>query len=61
MRTFLMYRLRQGYQEEDLSHLFHISMLTVSGILIPWINFMYLKLGQINIWPSRQVIDRTMA
>ena len=56
----VMCRLRQGFREEHLGHLFQISMLTVSRIFISWINFMYLKLGQINIWPSRQVIDRTM-
>ena len=53
-------RLRQGFREEHLAHLFQISTSTVSRILITWINFMYLKLGQINIWPSRDVIDKTM-
>lgn len=24
-----------------------------------WINFMYLRLGVINIWPSREVVDTT--
>ena len=24
------------------------------------INFIYFKFGHINIWPSREVIDRTM-
>ena len=53
-------RLRQGFREERLAHLFQISTLTVSRILISWINFMYLKLVQIKIWPSRDVIDKTM-
>ena len=55
----VMCRLRQGFREEDLGHLFQISMSTVSRIFITWINFTYLKLGQITIWPLRQVIDRT--
>ena len=55
----VMCRLRQGFREEHLGHLFQISMSTVSRIFITWINFMYLKLGQINMWPSRQVIDRS--
>ena len=25
-----------------------------------WINFMYLRLGVINIWPSREVVDTTL-
>lgn len=53
-------RLRQGFHEDHLAHLFNVSTSTVSRIFITWINFMYLKLGHINIWPSRQVIDSTM-
>lgn len=53
-------RLRQGFAEIHLAHLFKISQSTVSRIFISWINFMYLKLGQINIWPSRRVVDESM-
>ena len=56
----VMCRLRQGFPEEHLSHLFDISTSTVSRIFISWINFMYLRLGQLNIWPTRQVINETM-
>ena len=56
----VMCRLRQGFAEIHLAHLFKISQSTVSRIFISWINFMYLKLGQINIWPSRKVVDDSM-
>lgn len=56
----VMCRLRQGFPEEHLAHFCHVSISTVSRIFITWINFMYLKLGQINIWPSRKAIDDTM-
>ena len=56
----VMCRLRQGFREDHLGHLFHVSTSTVSRTFITWINFMFLKLGQINIWPSRNVIDQTM-
>ena len=56
----VMCRLRQDFAEEHLSKLFHISLLTVSHIFISWVNFMYLKFVQINMWPSRTVIDNTM-
>ena len=56
----VMCRLRQGFREDHLGHLFHVSTSTTSRIFITWINFMFLKLGQINIWPSRNVIDKTM-
>jgi len=53
-------RLRQGFAEVHLAHLFNISQPTVSRIFISWINLMYLKLGHINIWPSREVTNATM-
>ncbi|KAK2549093.1 hypothetical protein P5673_030462 [Acropora cervicornis] len=53
-------RLRQGFAEVHLAHLFNISQPTVSRIFISWINFMYLKLGHINIWPSRELTNATM-
>lgn len=56
----VMCRLRQGFHEEHLAHLFDISVSTVSRIFISWINFMFLKLGSLNIWPSRETINRTM-
>ena len=56
----VMCRLRQGFHEDHLAHLFHISVSTVSRIFITWINFMYLKLGTISIWPSRKAVDLTM-
>ena len=56
----VMYRLRQGFAEEHLAHLFQVSLSTISRIFITWINFMYLKLGQINIWPTRGKVNETM-
>ena len=55
-----MCRIREGFAEEHLSNLFHISLSTVSRIVISWVNFMCLKFVQINIWLSRTVIDNTM-
>ena len=56
----VMCRLRQGFAEEHLAHLFQIFVSMVSRIFISWINFMYLRLGQLNIWPSREAIDKSM-
>ena len=53
-------RLRQGLPEEHLAHLSRVSVSTISRIFITWINFMFLRLGQINIWPSRAAIDKAM-
>ena len=56
----VMCRLRQGFAERHLGHLFNISQSTVSRIVISWVNFMYLRFGLLNIWPSRKVVDDTM-
>ena len=56
----VMRRLRQGFAEEYLAHLFQVSLSTISRIFITWINFIYLNLGQINIWPTRGEVNETM-
>jgi len=53
-------RLRQGFKEEHLSHLYGISQTTVSRISISWINFMFLKFSKIPVWPSRTKVDQHM-
>ena len=52
--------MRQGFKEEHLSNLYNISQTTVSGIIIWWINVMFLKFSTILVWPSRQNIDEEM-
>ena len=52
-----MCRLRQGFPEDHLAQLFNVSASTVSRIFITWVNFMFFKFGQINIWLTRKVID----
>ena len=46
--------------ETDLAHRFNISIGTVSNIFLSWANFVYLRLGSLDIWPTREVIDKTM-
>ena len=52
--------LRVGILEQDLAYRFSISQSTVSRILITWINFMYLQLKQIPLWPPRGLISGNM-
>lgn len=56
----VMCRLRRGFALQHLSDLFGVATSTVSRIFTAWVNFMYLKFAQINIWPSREVITKTM-
>ena len=53
-------RLRGGFSERHLAHLYGVAHSTISRLFVPWINFMYLKFGQVCIWPSKLVVQATM-
>ena len=53
-------RLRLDLKEKDLADRFGISHSSVSRIFMSWINFCYLHLGSLPIWPDRATIKRTM-
>ena len=53
-------RLRQGFPEDHLAHLFKVSQATVSRYCLSMINYMYLRLGGVNMWPSRAQVDKRM-
>lgn len=53
-------RLRVGLFETDLAQRFSISAGSASNIFLSWENFFYLRLGTLNIWPTREVVDQTM-
>jgi len=55
-----MCRVRVGLFEYDLARRFNISIGTVSMLIITWANFLYLRLGSLNIWPSRDQVNKTM-
>lgn len=56
----VLVRMRLGLFELDLAHRFGVHISTVNRICISWINFMYLKFGFLNIWPSRMAVDKAM-
>lgn len=56
----VMMKLRMGLTNMDLTIRFNISESTVSKILITWINFLYVRLGQLKIWPHRNIIINNM-
>ena len=53
-------KLRQAKDDTELSFFFSISESTVSKVVMTWINFLYFQLKEMNIWPSREVVDQHM-
>ena len=53
-------RLRRNFDIVHLAFLFHVNGTTVSMTFITWINFMYIRLGSVPIWPSMQHVGRFM-
>ena len=53
-------RLLCGLLGDDLAYHFGISQPTVSRIWIRWINLLYHKFREINIWPTRLQVDQHM-
>ena len=53
-------RLRLGLLEQDLADRFGISTSTVSRIFTTWINFLYLRLKDLPLWPPKEIIDAYM-
>ena len=50
----VLMKLRQGFDNSDLSARFNLGPKVVSNIFINWINIMYTRLGGLCIWPDRK-------
>ncbi|KAM7286056.1 uncharacterized protein ISCGN_032941 [Ixodes scapularis] len=53
-------KLRLGLFEKDLANRFNISQSTVSRIFSTWVNFLFLRLCELRLWQSRELINRRM-
>ena len=53
-------KLRLGLSNADLSVRFNVSEGTVSKLFTTWINYLYLRFGELKIWPDRNVITANM-
>ena len=51
-----MMRLRLGLTITDFSFRFSLSKATVSTILTTWLKYLFIHLGQLKIWPHRNVL-----
>ena len=53
-------RVAAGLQEKVLADMFQVSVSTVSRVIITWANYLYLLLGSLPIWMSKQQVKNTM-
>ena len=53
-------RVRLGLFERDLAHRFSVSESTVSDVFITWANYVYIMLGSLPLWPSRDKIKQDL-
>ncbi|XP_070395477.1 uncharacterized protein [Dermacentor albipictus] len=56
----VLLRLRLGLFERDLAYRFRVSIATLSRIYTTWISFIYLQVGQVDLWLSRDKVDKAM-
>ncbi len=53
----LLMKLRLNKDDKELAYFFRISPPTVGKVFKTWLNFVYFQLRELNIWPTRAVID----
>ena len=53
-------KLKLGLYNKDLAVRFCIALSTVTKIVKTWINLIYIRLGSIRLFPSRDIIIRNM-
>lgn len=53
-------RVAAGLKEKIIADLFNVSMTTVSRVTITWANYLYLVLGTLPIWYTRERVHATM-
>ena len=52
----VLMKLRMGLSVIDLAETFSVSESTVNNIFLTWINYLYVTLGSLKIWPHRDII-----
>ena len=52
----VLMKLRMGLSVIDLAEMFSVSESTVNNIFLTWINYLYVTLESLKIWPHRDII-----
>ena len=50
-------KLRLHTPNQELAFWFSVSEYTVGNIFVTWINFMFCSWKELNIWPSKELVD----
>lgn len=53
-------KLRLGRTEQELAYIFGVSTATISRLIVCWVNFLYLRLGMLPIWPTWEAVEQSM-
>lgn len=56
----VLMKLRLGLTNVDMSVRFYVSEATVSKLFTTWMNYLYLRLGTLKIWPHRNILINNM-
>ena len=56
----VLMKLRLGLTNLDLAMRFRVSEGTISTTFTTWLNFLYIRLGTLKVWPHRRVILENM-
>ena len=48
--------VRLGLFERDLAHRFDVSVSTVSNVVGTWANYLYILVGSLPVWPSKEKV-----
>jgi len=56
----LLIKLRLNKEDKELSFLFGICPSTVGYIFKTWLNFVYFQFKEVDIWPSKELVENYM-
>ncbi len=56
----VLMKLRQNFNLKELAFKFQIDVQSVNTLFSSWIDFMYGRLGNLSVWPHRDIITENM-
>ena len=53
-------KLRQAKDDSELEFMFKLKENVISKIINTWVNFLFFQLKEIDLWPSKEIVQDTM-